>query len=176
MVSQIYSTDLLLIKTNYFDTVATFLNIFVLQQHQNLGRIFCTSEMHLSPPPPPPRWLLLLSVLRRWFCYCWFVVYCSLIAGWWVRPQTERRPLSKAFICWLVPEAWFLPCTPWLNLGFSLALTICMSWARFFFHNFVLMYLDCFSTMMHCISYEDSMSAKQVCVLTKSSRAKISRQ
>ena len=28
------------------------LNIFVLQQQQNLGRRFDTSKMHISPPPP----------------------------------------------------------------------------------------------------------------------------
>ena len=28
------------------------LNIFVLQQQQNIGQIFGTDEMHLSPPLP----------------------------------------------------------------------------------------------------------------------------
>ena len=27
--------------------------------------------------PPPPQWLRLLSVLRRWFCCCWSVVWCA---------------------------------------------------------------------------------------------------
>ena len=41
----------------------------MVQQQQNLGRIFATSKMHLSL-----QWLRLLSVLRRWFCCCCFVV------------------------------------------------------------------------------------------------------
>ena len=49
----------------------SFLNIFVFQQQQNLGQRFCASRMHLSLP-----WLVLLSVQRRWFCCCWFVVDC----------------------------------------------------------------------------------------------------
>ena len=51
----------------------------VLQQQQNVGRRFRTSNMHLSPPPP--RWLRLLSVLRRWFCCCWF--FCLLLLPLW---------------------------------------------------------------------------------------------
>ena len=45
------------------------LNMFVLQQQQNLGRRFGTSKMHLSP-----LWLWLLSVLRRWLCCCWLLL------------------------------------------------------------------------------------------------------
>ena len=48
----------------------------MFQQQQNLGRRFGTSKMHLSP-----KRLWLLSVLRRWFCCCWFVVvfcFCSM--------------------------------------------------------------------------------------------------
>ena len=32
-------------------------------------------------PPPPHQWLRLLSALRRWFCCCWFVVYCYSLCG-----------------------------------------------------------------------------------------------
>ena len=52
------------------------LNIFVLQQQQYLGRRFGTSKMHLSP-----QWHRLLSVLRRWFYCCWFVVDCYSYCG-----------------------------------------------------------------------------------------------
>ena len=55
-------------------------NLVVLQQ-QNLGWIFGTSIMHLSPSSPH-RWYRLLSVLRRWFCCCWSVLVClRLVVG-----------------------------------------------------------------------------------------------
>ena len=45
----------------------------------------------------------------------------------------------------------------------------------FLFHHNVLILLDCFSVMIHCISKEAFMRAKQLFVLvTKESRAKIS--
>ena len=38
--------------------------------------------MHFSPPPLS-RWLMLLSVLRRWFCCCgWSIVYCTSNRLW----------------------------------------------------------------------------------------------
>ena len=65
--------------------------------------------------------------------HAWFIaVVSSLIVRRWVRPQTQRRPLREAFIRGLVTDAclWLGP--PWINLRFSLALTIRESWAIFF--------------------------------------------
>ena len=42
----------------------------VLQQQQNLGRIFGTSKMHLRP-----QWLRLLFVLKWLFCCCWLFLF-----------------------------------------------------------------------------------------------------
>ena len=45
------------------------------------------------------------------------------------------------------------------------------------FYHSVLLLFDCFSVMIHCISKEASLRAKQFCVLTTTeSRAKIWRQ
>ena len=42
------------------------------------------------------------------------------------------------------------------------------------FHHSVLTWLDCFTVMVHCISFEASMRVKNVCVLiTTESKAKI---
>ena len=60
------------------------------------------------------------------------IMISSLIARRWVRPQTQRWPWHKASIRWLVPDGclWLGP--PQFILRFSLALSICESWALFF--------------------------------------------
>ena len=57
--------------------------------------------------------------------------YSSLVARLAVRPRTQWRPCHKALIGWLVPDARLKLGPPYLNLVFSLALTICESWALF---------------------------------------------
>ena len=49
----------------------------------------------------------------------------------------------------------------WLNLRLSLALTICGSSALLFVSSECVFWIDCFSVMKHCISYEAIMRAKQ---------------
>ena len=46
-------------------------------KQQNLRRRFGTNKMYLSTPPP--LWLRLLSVLRRWLCCSYFIVYFAPI-------------------------------------------------------------------------------------------------
>ena len=48
---------------------------------------------------------------------------------------------------------------PWLNLRFSLALTVYESWALFFVSSWGVGLVRVFSVMIHCISWMASMRA-----------------
>ena len=61
----------------------------VLTIAESTGNDLAT-KINLSRPHPPThsQWHRLLSVLRRWFCCCWFLVYCyclTLFGGFCVR-------------------------------------------------------------------------------------------
>ena len=66
----------------------------------------------------------------------------SLIARRWVGPRTLWRLWRGALVGGLVPGAclWLDP--PWLGLGFSLALTVCESWALFFVSSWCVLHDD----------------------------------
>ena len=103
-------------------------------------------------------------------CVCFVVIETSRC----LFSDNNQADIVKHFIGGLVSDAclWLGP--PWLNLSFSLALTISESWARFIISLFHHSVLDYFSVMIHCISLEASIRAKQFCVLaTTESRAKI---
>ena len=87
--------------------------------------------MHLSP-----QWLRLLSVLRRWFCCCWLVVYCYPIVGfcncsnfvyvfmsllvlqssWWGKRELVAL-LSLSSWCLMI-VVWLFLAVPWVSLQF----------------------------------------------------------
>ena len=84
---------------------------FVLQQ-QNLGRRFGTSKMHLRPTR---QWLRLLSVIRRWFFCCWFIVYCCshCLLGFCVSSMLCYPVLCDFAVLqlyWWGRESWLFDC------------------------------------------------------------------
>ena len=80
--------------------------------------------------------------------------------------------LAENFLLWVVydPCYWLGPLL--LNLRFSIVLTVSQEPCSLF-HPGMLMLLDCFSVMMHYISYEASMAANNFRVLTIESSAKV---
>ena len=54
------------------------LNVFELQQQQNLGRRYGTSKMYLRPPVA---FVAVRSLLMEWLCSCLFVVDCYSRCG-----------------------------------------------------------------------------------------------
>ena len=72
--------------------------------------------------------------LRAWFlARLRFVAVVSfLVARRWVGPRALWWLWCGALISLFWPDAYLWLDPLWLNLGFSLALTICESWALFF--------------------------------------------
>ena len=120
------------------------LNIFVLKQHQNLGRRFGTSKMHLRPLPLPlpPRALaavhskvgIMLFLIRCWlllslwdyvivlyFVVRYFVSLLVLQSSWW-----GKESWLLCFVC--------LPGGSWLLSGSSSRCHgfVCSLWLWYF--------------------------------------------
>ena len=75
--------------------------------------------MHLSP-----QWLWLLSILRRWFCCCWFVVDCSL----WDSVNVLCFAIVRYFVSILVLES-----SRWEREREMVALLCLSSWCLMIF-------------------------------------------
>ena len=100
----------------------------MLQQRHNLGRRFGTNKMHLSP-----QWLLMLSVLRRWFC-CFDsllivnpilgVCSCSMFVRYILVLQSSRWGRKSWMLCFVcLPGVSWLLCGSWVCLQFVIVVS-----------------------------------------------------
>ena len=58
-----------------------------------------------------------------------------------------------------MPDAYLWLDPPWLNLGFSLALTVCESWVIFFVSSWSVNFIRVFSVVVRCFGWMASMRA-----------------
>ena len=97
----------------------------MLQQQQNLGGIFATCKMHLSPPPPPPpprpvalaavrsKAVVLLLLILCGFCKC-SMFCCALLCVHYSFAITSM--VKRELVALLCLSSWCLVIVMWLLL------------------------------------------------------------